>query len=234
MSDDQPTLTTSSQGGFNFTSTHPIGEVKFHDDQPKPAETESAPKENTPEGDSEKDPHAVALGKKGAEALAAKRAAEKEAAEVPEGDEGDEAKRKASADIEGAPPEQKKKLASDRVAEATRAAAEAKRELARERADRERLAKENSELRAKQPKPAEQEPEADGNQKPKEEDFEKYADFVEALADWKADERLRREFSARERQESVRRQATEYVQTVDTHVKTYAQRMSEAMKADAG
>ena len=131
------------------------------------------------------------LGKKGGEA-AAKAKAEIKAKPIKDQpkDEGEQAKERVSKEIEGAGDvEQRRKLASDRVAEATREAAELKRQLAAERAERERLTREVREARQARPAATEEPEKAvqdDPDPEPQAEDFEEYSEYVKKLSRWEA------------------------------------------------
>lgn len=184
-----PGPVTVEHKGFSVTSNHSPTIKALKDGlsagdaakEPPPEEGESAPVDESEEVSEA----AAKLGAKGGEAAAKKR---KEAAkeDAKEPDEGEEAKKKAAEEIEAAPKEAKKKLASERVGEATRDAAQAKRELAAERARNEDLARRLNDLERRvappQP-PPEQKPAANGeNAPPRPEDFEgNEAGYLDAL-----------------------------------------------------
>lgn len=97
---------------------------------------------------------------------------------------------------------------ASRIAKITWEREEAKREAARERAAREELAaqleaaRRNSSGDARQGEPG---PAANTSAKPTVDQFSSYEDFVEALADWKAEQK----FAQREHAEQSRRQETQ-------------------------
>lgn len=186
---------------------------------------------------------ASALGKKGGEAAAAKRAseakekpkeepadlaAEQKAGEV---DEAAEAKRKVDEEIAKADPAQKKQVASDRVQEATRAAAEAKRAAAAERRERERLQAEVERLRAVSGTPAEAKPRpqpAQADPEPKVEEFEDYGEYVAKRARWEA----RQEFREQQRNAFLQAKAHAYAENTRTRLTAYQERLRAAREAD--
>lgn len=175
------------------------------------------------------------LGKRGGEAAAkARKEAAKEAARAAEvesdddeaqkagaveetadetEDEAEAAKRKADEEISAADPKKRKELASERIREATKRAAEAAREAKQLREENERLRRESrpQERPEAQDRPQERQAEPVKG-KPKAEDFESYEDFVEALTEFKADEKISRveqERAQRAAQEARTRQARE-------------------------
>jgi hypothetical protein len=227
MSAELP-ISTVEHNGFNISSNvntpETITESLSGSEPAKPSQATETPEGG---GDQPTDLSRAAseLGKAGGRAAAEKRAAAKEA------DEGDEAQRRASEEIESAPPDKKKKLASDRVGEATRDAAEAKRQLALERAERERLLREYNELRAKADKPEKVET-ADGDPEPKEEDFEHYRDYVKAQARWEARQIASELIAGREKEYQAQAQAQTYTQGVVYHVDTFNARLTKERESD--
>lgn len=159
---------------------------------------------------------ASTLGKEGGKASAAKRAAETSEDE-PEGDDRPLGK-----------PRHDPKA---RMLQATREAAELKRQLAAEGRERERLAAElNAEraARARGADPEPQPPARDPNAKPEKDDFETYEDFVAARARWEA----RDEFQARSREFHQQRQVMERRQAIHGRAGEFVEHINEFEKAD--
>jgi hypothetical protein len=194
--------TTVSVGGFELTSNHETSESML-DSMAPTKEDAPEPKLLVDEGkpvESEKDPAAVALGKKGGEAAAkAREAKAKEAKpEVTDGGSAVVDDSSAEADRGKGNPRHDPKA---RVAEATREAREARErleaeraELARERAEKAQLraeleaarrapAAESQERAARQPQRQQAQ---DDDPEPKEEDFAEYKDYVKEVARWGA------------------------------------------------
>lgn len=223
----------ASNGDISVVSSDPNPDLSWASPKAEESAKETQKPEAKPDDEPEKDPNAVALGKKSAE----KRAAEREAAseKEPEGDEGDKAKQQVSEEIEKAPPEQKKKLASDRVAEATRRAAALQRELQAEREARENLQREWNEFKQRSQAPAEKKA-SDTDPEPKEEDFPVWGDWLREHQKWTsrqvASEIVAKEV-ARQRQAAAQHaEVNSYMQGVDTVVTGFQRRMAEAAKAD--
>lgn len=179
------------------------------------------------------------LGKKGGQAAAKARAeAEKENAEPDRSHVGDPGAGKAdhpepgvdrepqSAAVDTETSEERKSRAKERVEQATREAAELKRELARERENRERAERERDEERRARSTPAreERQPEARAEGKPKVEDFDEYEQYLDAR-----DQYNRRSWQAEHEQQEKARRQHEHTRGV---VKTYAQAMKAAEAAD--
>lgn len=164
---------------------------------------------------------AAKLGEKGGKAAAEKRASEAE--------EKDEAKSE-----EKEPEEKLGKPRHDpraRMLEATREAAEAKRQLAEERRERERLTAEVREIRNRVDRPQEQRPQEQARAKdsrPQSSDYENYEKFTEDLAEWKANET----WKARKDEATRQYEADQYARGVATFQQTFIGRMAEARKSD--
>jgi hypothetical protein len=188
-----------------------------------------------PEGEKEEKPKsaiseaASKLGKKGAQAAAKARAAKGEEEEAPEPEKAPEKPAKAEYPEEEDEPEEdtdpevRKSRAAERVKQATREAAEAKRE-------RDRLKAENEELRKARPAPAAEErkaPEpAKAPEKPKADTFENYEDYLDARDKWN-----RQEWSREESERAAQRAEREQVMGT---VKTFQEAVSEAVAEDPG
>lgn len=183
---DQGNMASETVGEYTVTSN---------------TETSEQITESLAEPEDKKEPEegksASEIGKKGGEATAAiKRAKAREAAkeakaeEVPEPDEPEpEPEEETAAEEDDKPLGKPRHDPKARMLEATRKEAEAKREAkaARERADA--LEREIQTLRAPKqeaPKPTEQ-----PVGKPKLDDYPTYDEWVEALADWKADQKFK-------------------------------------------
>jgi hypothetical protein len=74
-------------------------------------------------------------------------------------------------------------------------------------------------LKSSKPQPEVKEPEkkADTSSKPKPDDFEKHEDYVEALTEWKADQKIEKKFADRDRQEKESRAKSEKEKLIKTH-----------------
>lgn len=185
----QPVQSTPDEFDYNLSSTEP--------EEPSETQGKASPRVIKPIPDKQPEEISKAaseLGKLGGKAAAEKRREAKEV-ERPETEEAvgedapEEAKRKVDEEISAAQRDERKKLASDRVAEATRAAAEAKREAARERQEREALARRLEALERERTRPAqEQRPDerprqaqaTDDDPEPQEKDFQSWEEYVKA------------------------------------------------------
>ena len=128
---------------------------------------------------------------------------QQEAAEKPEeGDEGDDQ------DGEEKPQEKPKRSARERINELTKRAHEAEREAQRWREAAERKT-------------------ADPSEKPNPDKFGSYDEYVEALADWKADQRVAESFK---RRDAERSQAAE-ARAAEAKAQAWAERQSEFREA---
>lgn len=143
------------------------------------------------------------LGKRGGKAAAARRAEAANAPPAPEKGattetprEGDEAEGEEGPDDAPLP-----KRAQRRVEQATRQAAEHRRQLEAERQERARLearlaalevAREGKGAEGRQ-QPGERPPQRPAHEKPREEDFERYSDYLDARDEWNDRERDRRQ-----------------------------------------
>jgi hypothetical protein len=220
--------TTVSMGDFNVTSNSPAADVVASLTPVK--EDAAQPKVIVEDGQNVEEKARLAkaaaeLGKAGGKAAAEKRAAAKD-------DEADEAKRKVDEEITAAEPADKKKLASDRVQEATRAAAAAKREAAAEKASREQTERRLAELEKRSAPPEQPKAPAADDGKPKVGDFEDHADFVEALASWKAEKIFAEQYEKRRKEAAARYQETHAVQTIGSAVDKHLERVAAVKKGD--
>lgn len=170
------------------------------------------------------------LGKKGAAALAAKRAEEAKAKPAEKDDDAVE-------DDDDLDLGKKAKAGSgndlrERLKETTRAAAEHKRELAAERAERQRLAAELAELKAPKREPVKAEPakaestKSDGA--PKQSDYEDYGDFVIAAAKWAAEDTHK----ARDKDRSERERTAKIDKDIHEWKSGFSTRIQERVKAE--
>lgn len=219
-----PLATATSDDGYSVSSTYETTEQLAETLKPeaKPAKDGDPQPE---EKDDDLSEAASKLGKKGGETTAAKRAAE--AKEQPDADKAGDAP--AATDAEKSKKGNPRHDPTARVAEATRLAAEAKRERDAIKAERDRLAAELEAARSG--KPAEQPkapPKPVDPNAPKLDDFEKYEDYVEAVADYRADQRLRQYQQHQQQREAFTARAI----TIDKAVKEYVGRIEEAKKAD--
>lgn len=219
----QPALSSVEHDGFTVTST---------DTSPEDITKSLTPQAEPEEADLSK--AASELGKKGGKAAAEKKAKEaKEAAketkeEVKEPEEAPEPEE--AKDPEKAEEERKSK-ARQRVEEATREAAQLKREIAAERAERERLAREVRELRESRERPQERRgalQESPEPPKPKLEDFETHEEWVEAMVEFKADQKL----FEYQRQSYQRAAVAAQHQALAGDVQTFNGRLAKAREAD--
>ena len=218
---------TVAVDGYTVTSTSESAESMISaltppkDEPAVPREVKPDSKE--PETDQETDEAARVsraasdLGKKGGEATAAKRAvaAKEEAKAEKDAAAGSEAEKDAEAEKLGKP----RHDAKARMLEATRQAAEVKRELERERAERARLAAEVEQLR----KPAETKQETPTG-RPKVEDYDTYEGYLDARDEWNDRQR--------ETREAERARFAARHQGISTAFQTFAGRVEEARKTD--
>lgn len=206
-----------------------IDSVSPKDDE-KPKAREVKPLKPIVDDVDEDEPSSVSkaaseLGKEGAKAKAAKRAeaekdAKKAAEDVDEEDDPEPAKGKPG-DLR----EQIKAKARD--------LAEHKRELAAERAERQKLAAELAEARKSlqaTAHPGNREPVEPRTVqgKPKASDFENYEDFIEAIADYKAEEKL----SAREKVDQERHRTKKIDKDIHEWKSGFSTRIQERVKAE--
>jgi hypothetical protein len=238
MSDSSP-LSTFEHAGFTISSNVSSPETlkaAFPEPAGETAEPEKAPEPEQPTEDG-KDPHAVALGRKGGQALAEKRAAEKAEAEGKSdepADDGDEAARKLDEELKNTPPEQRKGRAKERVSEVTRQARELREQLERERADAAAARAELERLRTERVAAPKETPKtvADADPEPKEEDFDTHTEYMRNWARWNARSVAREEYDARAREAYVHQQAKAYTDGVMNQAMAFEKRLTEAMKAD--
>lgn len=174
------------------------------------------------------------LGKKGGEAAAKARAEKDDLAEEPE--EKAEAKPEKEEDKPGNP----RKDARARVMEATRAAAEARkaREAAEARAEalEARLARLEAEAKklglgaGDGPDKAVtgQDRSQAGNGKPTVDKYDTYEEFVEALADWKAEQREQK----RARESEIQSEANRHADRIGKTVQAFNERVLKAAEVD--
>ena len=236
-------------GDFQVTSNAPAAEVvesltSDNPEAPKPVVTSDEGKPvPAPDAEAVKVSEAAAtLGKKGAEAAAkAKAEAAKEAKAEAKAEEKPKETPEPAKEAKDEEAEEQKSRAAERVKEATRQAAELKRQVAQERQERERLAREVAELRrahqeatqraqpAPQAQPQRQAPVSpDNDPQPRQEDFEDYAEYVDARARHAA----RAEYRERERTESARRVAHAYAETIGGVVNKFHERLEKAGNGD--
>jgi hypothetical protein len=193
-------------------------------------ESEEKPKDGDPSDPEQEEADRVSraaaeLGRKGGKAAAEKRAAAPDKAE-------------AEAEIDEGEPRAEKPLGKPRddprarMLEATRKESEAKRALADERRERERLAAEVRELRARVEAPPAPAPSAGrglpGRPKPTEDEFDNYGDFVDARARYAMQE----EFETRSRAAEEQSQANARLQEIGSAVTAFRARLAEAKRAD--
>jgi hypothetical protein len=213
---EDPSFTSVTEGGYTVTSTSESKEQLTEALKPEPS-TKETPTEAPAEDLSEA---AAKLGKKGGEVSAAKRAeakAEPVTAETPPDPDEDD-------DEEEQRTEGKKHPRSDpkaRINVLVREREEARRQAAAYAAELEQA---RATKAPETPKPA---PTGD-KPRPKSEDFENYEDFVEAISDWKAEQRL----TAFQKESSVRAAAVDYANRVGRAAQTFNGRIEEAAKAD--
>lgn len=111
-----------------------------------------------------------------------------EAAEPIEIAEPEVAEEQEPEEIEAEKKPKKKNSFQERISELNTERKAAQEEAARERVEKEQLRKELDALK-KQSEPEPVVPEPDG--KPKQDDYKEWADYVEALSDWKVDQKFR-------------------------------------------
>lgn len=199
--------------GFTVTSSTETSE-QISQNLAKPKEEASGEEKSVDPSEAAK-----VLGKKGGEAAAAKRA-EARAAETPE--ESGELAEEGEDKPLGKPrndPRARMLQATQQAAEAKRRAAQLEADLQIERAERARLLEEFNAKRAGKEAPVERDPDV----RPKAEDFEQYEDFVEALADWKADQKL----SKFRQEQEIERESQTIFKNMDRALSTSAKAMRE-------
>jgi hypothetical protein len=184
-------------------------------------------------GEATEDPSkaAAVLGRKGGEATAAKRAAAaREEAELEDGESAgkdvkSEGKEKAAKPKPSANAEDRIRQIARQREEERQARVAAEQDAA---ALRERVARLEGKAGID---PVKEQPSREarpGVERPKRDDFDDYDQYVEAVADWKAEQK----FAQRERQAAAHRFAQEHTKTVVDTVQTFRGRMTEVMKAD--
>jgi hypothetical protein len=228
MADSQATAAAPVQSTDGHVSTVTIGDTTVSSNADSEDQIKAA---LDPEGEQDDDDTkraASALGKRGGKASAEKRAQEEKEARKAE------KKQKAEAADEGGDDEPdddddgdaaaKAKRRDDprhnpiaRMKQATKQAAEAKRELAEERARREALEARIARLESGAPpasasprQPGNGRPAPDANAEPQEEDFEHYREYVKAQAKWAA----RQEITEVQRKQQEARQAEQHGKAV--------------------
>lgn len=189
-----------------------------------------------PSSEPEKDPVSEAartLGEKGGKAAAKARAkAEKEAKQEakdaePELDERGEPSEQS--ETEGEKPLGKPRHdPRARVQEATREAAEARRLLQAERAERERLARELEQARAGTKPPDARPAGPSPDKEPNPEDYEAHADYIRDLTKY----HTRQAQAEVRREQEIRQRAEAFAHSVGSAVTLYQDRMLEARKTD--
>jgi hypothetical protein len=228
-----PMVTVVSDGYSVTTNRGTAEEIEANlksDAKPKDGEPEDPKKAE----ERETKAAAAKLGKKGGEAAAKARAKADKEPDLFD-DEPEAKPKEAKAEAEDKEPDTKGKEKSD--AEARRhdpavRIAQLAREKNEERSKREALEARLARLeaqRAEPAKPADKEPEkAAAAKKPTPDDFGTYEEYVEALADFKADERLKKA-----RQEDEERQRVDRaVEHVKKRGETFRERIFAAEKAD--
>jgi hypothetical protein len=119
-----------------------------------------------------------------------------------------------------------------RMLQATRQAAEAKRERDALAAEKARLEAELAELRKPPAAPSQPTPrpgtQADGDPEPQEDQFENYRDYVKAQARWEA----RQEFAARQQEAHQREQAVRIEAALEKRVTGFREKIETFAKAD--
>lgn len=230
---------TVAVGGFELISSSESAEdmaaaltPKAEDEKLKPriVQREGKPVEPQDEQAEVVSKAASELGKRGGEAAAKAREERKAAEAKPEPKEAAEAKPEAKPDDKPAEPEEKphrgdpRRDPEARVRAATSQLAEANR---RNQQLEERLAR--LEQAVQPPKPAaEEQRQAEAPVKPTVDQFSTYEEYVEALADYKADQRIRETLSRIEAQQ----QQSAAKQEVMRNLGTLDAQFQEAQKAD--
>lgn len=217
---------TIEEGGFRVTSTSETPEqikaiVSADVPEQKPEKPEPSPAISKA---------AAKLGAEGGKANAQRRAEEAQKASESTPATPDDPK---PADEPETPPEDAEKLGKPRhdpkarMLEATRQAAELKRENAAIRAEREQLLRDLADARkareAGAPAPAE-EKSHDGTAKPKQDDYANWEEFLDARDVWNETQRAARTASER--------QANDFHAGVNTALNSFTKRMEEAAKSD--
>lgn len=121
------------------------------------------------------------------------------------------------------------KANQERMLEATRKESEAKKEAARIKSERDEIERRYQETQAKlerlrKPKDPEKAPEKKADGRPKEDDFDNYDEYVEALADWKYEQRKKADQEASKREESEKTQKETFL--------AFQKRIKDAVDAD--
>jgi hypothetical protein len=228
MSDTPATYASVESDGFKVSSNSKSVEQLTEDLKLTPEETtaepEAEPEKAEKDAEAERLAKAAAeLGKKGGEAAAAKRAAAKETPDEEEPEPGPD----------GKPLGKPRDDPRARMLEATRAAAELKRQVAEERRERERLAAEVAQLRAgrqEAPPP----PKPNGDAEPQQSDFETYEDYVKATANYVA-RKAAAEHYEKQRAEAERRyMAHAYQEKIESSISGFTERLNTAARAELG
>jgi hypothetical protein len=179
------------------------------------------------------------LGKKGGKAAAKARKEERREAreeqpedepepegDQPDEDEGEQEARKLEEEVEAEP--------GKRFARAKERIAEKAREARRERLRADALEAEVQRLKSAPPAPqaapqtSQEAVQPQGKAKPREEDYETYGEFVEDLADWKAEEKLAAHQKTQEREQY----AHAYAGNVMRGIETFRNKVGKAVRAD--
>jgi hypothetical protein len=235
MSDTPAPYASVESDGFKVTSNSKSVEQLTEDLKLTPEETptEEVPAEPAKDPEAERLAKAAAeLGKKGGEATAAKKrglehpGAGPQKADSEEADANDPSGEAAADKPLGKPRDDPRA----RMLEATRAAAELKRQVAEERRERERLAAEVAALRAgKQEAPP---PKPNGDAEPQQADFETYEDYVKATANYVA-RKAAAEHYEKQRQEAERRyMATAYQTAIESKIAEFQGRLRKTAETD--
>lgn len=233
-------ITTVVSDGFSVSTNRGTAEELEANLTSEPVPAEGKPEDPKKAEERETKAAAAKLGKKGGEAAAKARAkeakVEKDTKAEPvqaavEFDDEDEPGPDAKPAKEPEPGEDDAKAGNPRH-DAKARIAQLAREKNEERAKREeveaRLAKLEAE-RAAPAKPADKEPEkVAASKKPTPDEYDSYEEYVEALADFKADERIRK---MRQEDEELR-QRDKAVEHVKKRGETFRERVFAAEKAD--
>jgi len=211
------------------------------DEMKENLEAEPKPLDGEPEDPKEAEKKRVSkaaaeLGKKGGEAAAKARAEKDDLAEEPEEKaeaKPEEKKGEAKEEAKDEKDERKQGLSKQdaraRVMEATRAAAEARKAREAAEARAEELEARIARLEAERTKPAgEARPAAGKGTKPTPEKFETYEEYVEALTDWRVEERVQK----LTREAEIQKEATRFADRIGTTVQTFNDRFMKAAEAD--
>jgi hypothetical protein len=210
-----PAYVSVESEGFTVSGNGQSAEAMEANLAPEPKPDEKSEDEKVSEA-------AAALGKKGGKASAEKRREAK-----PDVDARDEVEPEGEASGDVDPEKPLGKPRNDpraRMLEATREAAELKRQLAAERAERERLAslvKQPEAAPAKEAKPAE-------DKEPQEADFENYAEYVKAAAKYVA----RQAYAEERRLDQARERANQWSRGVEATISKFTERVNKVTESD--